>query len=135
MWTKEARRENGFLVHADMLETSYTLFLRPAAVSQSYDRASSNTTLTMADVVGVAERRDWAGYLGAPRLASAALGAQALRDAVGRIAELASEVLDGKDLLSIPGRLGGTTGDPEQEKVDAVAMSSERNRRRGRPTG
>lgn len=123
LWNEQARRENGFLVHADMLETSYTLFLRPSAISSAYADAPSYTAPTMADVLRVAEGRDWAGYVGAPRLATAALGAQALRDASGRIAKLAMEILDGKDPQSIPRRADTVKSDPEQEKVDAAATS------------
>ena len=125
LWNEQARRENGFLTHADMLETSFMLFLRPFATSPAYADARSNTAPTMTDVVRVAEASDWAGYVGAPRLATAALGAQALRDLSGRIAKLAMEILDGRDPQSIPRRADVVKSGPEQERVDTAATSSD----------
>ena len=43
LWSEEARVENGFLVHADMLETSYLLFLRASAVQAGYTRRRVRT--------------------------------------------------------------------------------------------
>lgn len=123
LWNEEARRENGFLVHADMLETSLTLYLRPSAVPSAYAAARSNPAPNMADVLRVAEAGEWAGYLGAPRLATAARGAQALRDVSSRITKMASEILDGLDPRSIGRFTDAIKGEPEQAKVDAAAAA------------
>ena len=71
----------------------------------------------------MATRPDWPGYVGAPRLATAALGAQALTDATERITNLASEVLDGRDPGSFPRRDDVLHSGPEQDKVDAAATA------------
>jgi len=123
LWDEKARNENGFLVHADMLETSYTLFLRPSAVAPEYSAATTHGNSTMSDVLRVAKMPDWPGYVGAPRLANAALGAQALRDATERITKIASEVLDGRDARSIPRRDDVLHSGPEQNEVDAAATA------------
>jgi creatinine amidohydrolase/Fe(II)-dependent formamide hydrolase-like protein len=123
LWNEEARKENGFLVHGDMLETSYLLFLRPSAIQAGYSDAPSYGSSTMGDVLRAAERPDWPGYVGAPRFATAARGAQALRDATGRITQLVTEILAGRDARSIPRRDEVVHSGPEQEKVDAAATS------------
>lgn len=123
LWDETARKENGFLVHADMLETSYTLFLRPSAVQPGYSGATSYGSSTMTDVLQVAQRRDWPGYVGAPRLATAAFGAQAMQDAVKRITRIATDILDGLDPQSIPRREDVINSGPEQQKVDAAASA------------
>jgi creatinine amidohydrolase/Fe(II)-dependent formamide hydrolase-like protein len=123
LWDERARQENGFLVHADMLETSYTLFLRPSAVQPGYSGATSYGSSTMADVLRTAERRDWPGYVGAPRLATAAFGAKALQDATERLAKLATQILDGRDPQAIPRRDDVISSGAEQRKVDAQATA------------
>jgi creatinine amidohydrolase len=123
LWDEPARKENGFLVHADMLETSYTLFLRPSAVQPGYSGAVSYGSSTMADVLRVAERPGWPGYVGAPRLATAAFGAQALRDATERITKIATQILDGRNPDSFPRREDVVESGPEQGKVDAAATA------------
>ncbi len=123
LWDAEARQENAFLVHADMLETSLILYLRPSAVPSAYAAARSNTAPTIADVRRIAEGGDWAGYLGAPRLATAARGAQAMQELSSRITKLASQILDGLDPRSIGRFTDAIKGEPEQAEVDAAAAA------------
>ncbi len=123
LWDEQARRENAFLTHADMLETSLMLYLRPSAVPSTFAAARSNSAPTMADVLRVAEAADWAGYLGAPRLATAARGAQAMRDLSNRIRKMASEILDGLNPRSIGRFTDAIKGEPVQAKVDAAAAA------------
>jgi hypothetical protein len=77
----------------------------------------------MVDVLRVGTAADWAGYLGAPRLATAARGAQAMRDLSGRITKMASEILDGLDPSSIGRFTNVIKGEPVQAKVDAAAAA------------
>ena len=60
-WSEEARRENGMGLHADMVETSMMLYLRPAAVQSAYTAARSMTAPAMSDVLRLAGQPDWPG--------------------------------------------------------------------------
>jgi creatinine amidohydrolase/Fe(II)-dependent formamide hydrolase-like protein len=124
-WSEQERRENGFLVHADMLETSWTLFLRPSAVSPDYASAPSITTSTMTAILESAAKPGWAGYVGAPKLAKASLGAQAVKDLAERINNLSLGVLDGNDVRSISRFTDMVKDDPDQKRVDAAAGRSD----------
>jgi hypothetical protein len=65
-------------------EQSEILFLRPEFVPQDYREAASLTGRNFADLVRIAKVNGWPGYFGAPRLASAAIGAQALAEPTWR---------------------------------------------------
>ena len=123
LWSEQARRENGFLVHGDMLETSWMLYLRPTAVRSTYAAAQSRTAPAMSDVVRLAGQPDWQGYFGAPRLATASHGARAVQDLARRITKLALEILDGADARSIARFTDAMKDLPEQVQVDEAAAA------------
>jgi creatinine amidohydrolase/Fe(II)-dependent formamide hydrolase-like protein len=91
------RAEDGFTVHAGASEHSSILFLRPDLVSPGYRTARSFTGQDFPDLVRMAKAADWPGYFGAPRLASAALGAQRYQAALQEVVATALRVLDGWD--------------------------------------
>jgi len=68
--------EEGFSVHAGADEQSQLLFLRPEFVPAAYRSATSLTGSNFADLVRIAKTEGWPGYFGAPRLATAAMGAR-----------------------------------------------------------
>lgn len=98
----EARAEEGFTVHTGADEHSQLLFLRPELVAQDYKQAESLTAHTFADHVRIAKADGWPGYFGAPRLASAAMGAQEFRRSSENLNEVALQILDGLDYRKIP---------------------------------
>jgi len=132
-WGEDARRENGFLVHGDMLETSWNLFLRPGAVRDTYNTASPRTASTMSDVVRLAERSDWSGYFGSPRLAGVSHGAKTVQEVAARITKLALQILDGMDHRTIPRFPDQMSKVPEQVQIDAAAAAhdAELSRKQG----
>ncbi len=130
LWSDEARRENGIGVHADMVETSMMLYLRPAAVRSAYTAAQSRTAPAMSDVVRLAEQPDWQGYLGAPGLATASHGAQIMQDIGRRITKLALEILDGADARSIARFTDAMKAVPEQVQIDAAAAAHDADQER-----
>ena len=94
--------EDGFTVHAGVLEHSRLMALRPDLVSREVVKAPS---LTAKDFVGLrrlAEREDWTGYFGAPRYASAALGRRDVEERVREHIAQALRILDGLDERRIP---------------------------------
>jgi creatinine amidohydrolase len=100
--SKEARAEEGFTVHAGADEHSELLFLRPELVAPDYKQAASLTAQNFADHVRIAKAEGWPGYFGAPRQASAGMGAQEFRRASQKLGEVALQILDGLDYRKIP---------------------------------
>jgi len=102
MFSTQEREEEGFTVHAGADEQSEILFLRPEFVPQDYREAESLTGRNFADLVGIAKVNGWPGYFGAPRLASAAMGAQAFALSSQELNQVALQILDGIEYSKIP---------------------------------
>ena len=101
--TAEAAREDGeFEVHAGMSETSRMLFLRPDLVAAGYQQAAPHTANSPAEAVAEAKADGWEGFIGSPRLASAAFGAQEMRQRAATYNAVALSVLDGSDPRALP---------------------------------
>ncbi|MBV9302175.1 MAG: creatininase family protein [Acidobacteriaceae bacterium] len=98
----EARAEEGFTVHAGADEHSQLLLLRPELVAPDYRQAESLTAHNFADHVRIAKAGGWQGYFGAPRFASAAMGAQEFLSSSHKLNEVALQILDGLDCKKIP---------------------------------
>jgi creatinine amidohydrolase len=106
------RAENGFGVHADLVETSITLFLRPDLVASGYANARSFTGRTISDLIPTAKEPNWPGYFGSPRHARAEIGSAALKSLSGTIVGLALRILDGFDYRQLARYGDVTKNDP-----------------------
>jgi creatinine amidohydrolase len=73
--TPERVEEDGLPIHAGMDETSLMLFFRPGLVRPGFLQAVPRAGGTMEGVVEQARKPDCPGYVGSPRLATAAHGA------------------------------------------------------------
>jgi len=102
MFSTKELEEEGFTVHAGADEQSQILFLRPEFVPQDYREAESLTGRNFSDLVRIAKVNRWPGYFGAPRLASAAMGAQAFALSSQKLNEVALQILDGLEFRKIP---------------------------------
>jgi hypothetical protein len=71
-------------------------------VPESYQSAPSLTGANFAGLVEIAKRENWPGYFGAPRLATAALGALAFKSSSGNLNAIAQQILNGRDPTKIP---------------------------------
>jgi creatinine amidohydrolase/Fe(II)-dependent formamide hydrolase-like protein len=96
------QEEEGFTVHAGVEEHSQMLFLRPDLVAPAYRKAPSITGKNFKDLYHLAEEKDWPGYFGAPRFASAAFGAQDFAEQTRRLNQMAIQILDGFDYRKLP---------------------------------
>jgi creatinine amidohydrolase/Fe(II)-dependent formamide hydrolase-like protein len=94
--------EEGFSVHAGADEQSQLLFIRPEFVPAEYRTAPSLTGANFADLVRIAKSEGWRGYFGAPRLATAAMGAQEFALSSQNVNAMALQILDGLDPRKIP---------------------------------
>ena len=102
MFTPAQLAEEGFTVHAGADEHSQIVFLRPELVDPSYKTAPSLTGKGVKDLFRIAGTTDWPGYFGAPRLASAALGARHFSELIRAESDLTLKILDGLDYQTIP---------------------------------
>ncbi len=89
-------------MHAGVDEQSQLLFLRPELVPAGYRSAPSLTGANFADLVPIAKAEGWPGYFGAPRLATAAMGAQEFALSSHNVNAMALQILDGLDYRKIP---------------------------------
>lgn len=77
----------------------------------------------MGDIVRLAERPDWPGYFGAPRLATPSHGAQAMQEYARTVTKLALDILDGADARNIARYADAMKNVPEQVQIDAAAAA------------
>ncbi len=126
--TEEEQQENGVVNHASAAEQSVTLFLRPDLVPATYRSAPSYTGNTIEEIVQLAQAEDWPGYFGAPRLATADIGAQTWKAISSRWIEVALKILDGQDYREMQrwGDLAETL--PAWAAIDKAALEYEERR-------
>jgi creatinine amidohydrolase/Fe(II)-dependent formamide hydrolase-like protein len=89
--------EDGFSIHAGASEQSEILFLKPELVPEGYKSAPSLTGTDFGDLVGIAKGEGWPGYFGAPRLATAAMGALEFTRSSENLNAMALQILNGLD--------------------------------------
>jgi len=111
--------EEGFSVHAGVDEQSQLLFLRPEFVPAGYRSAPSLTGANFADLVRIAKAEGWPGYFGAPRLATAGMGAQEFALSSQNVNAMALQILDGLEYRKIPRYAD------EMDPLDVVGESAE----------
>jgi creatinine amidohydrolase/Fe(II)-dependent formamide hydrolase-like protein len=99
-WKEEANpaavAEDGFTVHAGVSETSRVMFVAPETVDPAVAAAPSVTGGSFADLAKIAKAKDWPGYFGAPRFASAEIGGRVLRAQAAKLREIAVAILERK---------------------------------------
>jgi len=100
--TAEQMKADAFTVHADAEETSMVLALAPTVVAPDYRSAPDQTANDPAGLLAVAGKKDWPGYFGSPKAASAALGFAEYQAMLKASSEMALKVLDGFDYRSLP---------------------------------
>jgi creatinine amidohydrolase/Fe(II)-dependent formamide hydrolase-like protein len=128
--TDAQRAENGFGVHADLVETSILLFLRPDLVAPGYAHARSFTGNSISELIPAAEQADWPGYLGSPRHARPDIGAAALASVTSTITDLALKILDGFDYRQVARYGDVTRNDPGNTVIDRRAAADEQENER-----
>src|SRR4030095_11482346 len=94
--------EDGFTVHAGLVEHAQVMALRPDLVPASIRNAPSITAKDFPDLVRIAHERDWPGYFGAPSHASVSLGQTLLTGHLRGSIEAAMKILDGADERAMP---------------------------------
>ena len=100
--SKDSLAEEGFTVHAGADEHSQLFYLRPDLIAPDFVSAPSLTARTFEDHVTIAKAAGWPGYFGAPRLATAAMGAQEFQKSAANLVKVALQILDGLDPRTVP---------------------------------
>lgn len=121
----EPAEENGLSLHAGAGEYSAMLFLHPDLVNMSYVHAGSVTAHSFEEVVRVANDKNWPGYIGAPRFASASIGAATVHNASEGLTVLVLKILDGFDYRRLPRYEDVVGKDPASFAVDRATSEYE----------
>ncbi|HVE59320.1 MAG TPA: hypothetical protein VNB22_21020 [Pyrinomonadaceae bacterium] len=90
-------KEDGLQIHSGMNETSMLLALRPDLVSPDYKNAQSFQGTKMEDLIEIAQKKDWLGYFGAPRLADTKYYISGWQTYLYEALNTADEILSGLD--------------------------------------
>ena len=124
--TEAQKKEDGVSLHGGADEHSLMLHLQPRLVAPEYQQGPSVTGSTYAESVAAARKKDWPGYLGAPRLGTAELGRRIWTSFSAAALKTTLEVLEGTDPAKYPRYLPlMATNPPYQEWI---ASASERDR-------
>ena len=120
--------------HAGFQETSRLIFLRPDLVNPSYRTLPPKPANNPVELFQVAKSANWLGYIGSPRLATAAYGARLQQYRTARANALAIAILEGSlDEREIPRyanfMLGDRTAAKELEGSSRHEAEVERKQR------
>ncbi len=96
------KREDGTSLHGGLDEHSMILHLAPQLVAPDFREAPTVSGANYDSAFAVARRPGWPGYLGAPRLATAAIGRQIWDGFSAATVRTAVEILKGKDPSTYP---------------------------------
>ncbi len=100
--TDAEKKEDGASLHGGMDEHSLILHLKPELVSPGYKTAPAVTGQTTTESFEQARKPGWPGYLGSPRLATAALGEKIWKAFAAAASDQTLKILDGADPSAIP---------------------------------
>jgi len=100
--TDAEKKEDGSSLHGGMDEHSLILHLKPELVAPGYKDAPAVTGQSTQESFDVAKKAGWPGYLGSPRLATAAFGEKIWKAFSAAASEQTLKILDGADPSAIP---------------------------------
>lgn len=100
--TDAEKKEDGASLHGGMDEHSLILHLAPGLVAPGYRTAAAVAGQNAQGSFDAARKPDWPGYLGSPRLATAAFGKQIWDAFSAAASEQTLKILDGADPAAIP---------------------------------
>ena len=124
--TAAQRKEDGVSLHAGADEHSLMLHLQPNLVAPDYSQAPTVTGSTYAESVSAAKLKDWPGYLGAPRIGSAALGRSIWTSFSSTALNTTLEILGGADPAKYPRYLPLMQSNPPYQEWIAAATARDR---------
>ena len=120
-----ARKEDGFSLHGGADEHSLMLHLQPGLVAAGYRNARSITAGSYDEGFAAARAKEWPGYVGAPRVATAELGRQIWTSFSGAALKTTLEILGGADPAKYPRYMSYLLKQPRY--LDWIAASESRD--------
>jgi creatinine amidohydrolase/Fe(II)-dependent formamide hydrolase-like protein len=120
------KKEDGLSLHAGLDEHSLMLHLQPALVARDYKAAKTIAGANYDESFAVARAADWPGYIGAPRLATAAIGKQIWTSFSTAALTTTLDILDGADPAQYPRYLAYLRKLPLYQ--DWIASAEQRDR-------
>jgi len=127
--TEAQKKEDGVSLHGGADEHSLMLHLQPNLVAPDYQQAPPVTGSSYADSVAAARQEDWPGYIGAPRLANAALGRRIWTSFSATALKTTIEILEGADPAKYPRYLPLMEKNPSYQEW--IASANDRDRTMG----
>jgi creatinine amidohydrolase/Fe(II)-dependent formamide hydrolase-like protein/ketosteroid isomerase-like protein len=124
--TAAQKKEDGVSLHGGADEHSLMLHLQPNLVAPDYQQAPAVTGSTYAESVAAAKQKDWPGYIGAPRLGTAALGRSIWTSLSASALKTTLEILAGADPAKYPRYLPIMEKNPSYHEW--IAAATERDR-------
>ena len=100
--TAEQKKEDGVSLHGGADEHSLMLYIQPNLVASDYLKAKSVSGSTYAESFAAAKSKEWQGYIGAPRPASAELGRHIWTSFSAAALKTTLEILNGTDPATYP---------------------------------
>lgn len=119
--TAAQKKEDGVSLHGGADEHSLMLHLRPELVDAAFRTAKSITGSSYDESFGVARQAGWPGYIGAPRLATAALGKTIWTAFSAAALKTTLEILNGTDPATYPRYLSFLVKQPRYQEWIAEA--------------
>ena len=123
--TPAQQKEDGVSLQGGADEHSLMLHLPPNLVAKDFRTAKSVSGATYDEAFAVAKQKDWLGYLGAPRVASAALDRHIWTSFSSAALATTLEILDGKDPATYPRYLSYLVKNPLYQ--DWIRSANERD--------
>jgi creatinine amidohydrolase/Fe(II)-dependent formamide hydrolase-like protein len=123
--TAEQKKEDGVSLHGGADEHSLMLHLQPNLVAADYRSAASVSGSTYDGSFAASKLKDWPGYIGAPRLASAELGQRIWESFSAAALRTTLEILNGTDPSTYPRYLGFLIKNPLYQ--DWIKSASDRD--------
>ena len=121
--SKDALDEEGVGGHAGLLETSRVMAVRPDLVPSTVAQAPSVTARDLPELVRLAARPEWPGYVGAPRHATPDLGRRIIRSRYRmELVSIASRLLDGEADERKIARAAALMQNPDVAKILGPSM-------------
>jgi creatinine amidohydrolase/Fe(II)-dependent formamide hydrolase-like protein len=128
--TKGQSAEDGFTIHAGMAETSSMLYLAPHLVNGNYKNAVPFTGNNMEELVAIAQKREWKGYFGSERLATAEYGKVAWNSNSKMFTKYVLDILDNRINLDTVLRFSDySKGSAIDVTLDSLSLGEEERRK------
>ena len=117
------KQEDGLSLHAGLDEHSMMLYLDSTKVSPDYRNAPTISGVNYDSSFAAARRSGWPGYIGAPRLATAAIGREIWEGFSNAAVKTTVEILGGADPAQIPRYMTYLRRNPHYQRWMAEAAA------------